>query len=219
MSGMRLLDRHVSLFSGSLRTLMQRESDRRRWAASPYAWLFQPYMGEEMVALACQVSLGRVPVISLAAVVVSPRRVNTSQAWVATIADEQRACPDTLRRHQRLYETEAVLMPDAKSLGSLAEFIGNRPLIGWQLDHAMERLNGLFKAGLGFGLPNAHVDVAKLHHRQLHRLHPYSDTDRHISAALARWQMPAIQWLGVLGDASASALLYLRLQHEIAREA
>lgn len=43
---MRLLDRHMTLFSGSLRTLLQRESDRRRWADSPYAWLFQPYMGK-----------------------------------------------------------------------------------------------------------------------------------------------------------------------------
>lgn len=219
MTGMRLLDRHVSLFSGSLRTLMQRENDRRRWADSPYAWLFQPYMGEEAVALACQMSPGRSPVVSLAAVVLSPHRVHASQAWVATFADTQRACPATLRRHHRLYATQSVLTPNADNLGSLAEFIGNRPLIGWQLDHAVECLNGLFKTGLGFGLPNAQVDVAKLHHRQLRRLHPHCDTASQITEALARWQVPGIQWLGVLGDATASALLYLRLQREMARAA
>ncbi len=216
MSGMRLLDRHMSLFSGSLRTLMQRESDRRRWADSSYAWLFQPYMGEEMVALACQVSPGQSPVVSVAAVIFSPGRVHTSQAWVATLADE-RSNSATLRRHQQLYATDKVLMPNAEHLGALAEFIGNRPLIGWQLERSLEHLNHLFKVGIGFGLPNAQVDVGKLHYRQLRRLHPQSEMRSQIAEALACWQMPVFQWIGVLGDATASALLYLRLQREAAR--
>ncbi len=85
MSGMRLLDRHMTLFSGSLRTLLQRESDRRRWADSPYAWLFQPYMGEEAVAMACQVSAVQPAVMSVAAVVLSPPqprgRTLPSRSW------------------------------------------------------------------------------------------------------------------------------------------
>lgn len=218
MSGMRLLDRHMSLLSGSLRTLMQRESDRRRWADSPYAWLFQPYMGEEMVALACQVSPGQAPVVSVAAVVLSPGRVQTSRAWVATLAEERNNNAPALRRHHRLYATDMVLAPNAEHLGALAEFIGNRPLIGWQLGRSVEHLNLLFKAGLGFGLPNAQVDVGKLHYRQLRRLHPQCETSGRLTEALARWQMPALQWMGVLGDATASALLYLRLQREIAQQ-
>ncbi|BBI63948.1 hypothetical protein HSBAA_52540 [Vreelandella sulfidaeris] len=103
MSGMRLLDRHVALFSGSLRTLMRRESDRRRCADSPYAWLFQPYMGEELVALACTaMPTPTSPVISLAAVAMSQQQVRTSRAFVITLGCARQPESATLRRHHLL---------------------------------------------------------------------------------------------------------------------
>lgn len=214
MSGMRLLDRHVALFSGSLRTLLQRESDRRRCEGSPYAWLFQPYMGEELVAMSCQASVDEHPVVSVAAVVLSQRHIQTSRAWVATIANTRSADKATLRRHHQLYGTDVALTPSADNLGALAEFIGNRPLIGWQVGHSFGCLNSLFKAAMGFGLPNAQVDVAKLHQRQLRRLHPQVDISRRLDDALERWQLPVLSGYGVLSEATASALLYLRLQRE-----
>ena len=215
MSGMRLLDRHMTLLSGSLRTLLQRESDRRRWADSPYAWLFQPYMGEESVAMACQVSDGQPNVVSVAAVVLSPRRVHTSRIWWATLSESPVPVSATLRRHQQLHATDTPRSPDIECLTELAEFIGNRPLVGWQLERTIEPLNGLFKRVLGFGLPNAQVDVAKLHGRQLRRLHPQVDTLESLGEALTRWRLPRLIWPSVTSEATASALLYLRLQREI----
>ncbi|MGO3216565.1 MAG: DNA polymerase III subunit epsilon, partial [Halomonas sp.] len=101
MSGIWLLDRHVALFSGSLRTLLRRESDRRRCAGSPYAWLFQPYMGEELVALTCCVTpTGSSPVISLAAIVFNQQRILTSQAFVLTLGTPGQADNASLRRHR-----------------------------------------------------------------------------------------------------------------------
>lgn len=220
MSGMSLLDRHVTLFRGSLRTLLQRESDRRRCAGSCYEWLFQPYMGEELVALACQTTNeGGQPVVSVAAVVLSQRHVQISRAWVATIANVNSDNQAAVRRHQYLYGTEAVLGISSESLGTLAEFIGNRPLVVWQLDHTLEPLNNLFKNQLGFGLPNAQVDIAKLHQRQLRRLHPQVDISVHLSEALSCWRLPTNRWPGVLSKATDSALLYIRLKREAASAA
>ena len=216
MSGMRLLDRHMTLFSGSLRTLLQRESDRRRWADSPYAWLFQPYMGEEAVAMACQVSAVQPAVLSVAAVVLSPRQVHTSRTWVATLVASSALAPATLRRHHQLHATHSPRSPDAECLSELAEFIGNRPLVGWQLENTIEPLNGLFRNVLGFGLPNAQVDIAKLHGRQLRRLHPHIEASSRLGDALTRWKLPPLTWPSVVSEATASALLYLRLQREIA---
>lgn len=216
MSGMPLLDRHMTLLSGSLRTLLQRESDRRRWADSPYAWLFQPYMGEEAVAIACQVSTVQPAVMSVAAVVLSPQRVQTSHMWVATLTASPALASATLRRHHQLHSTDTPRSPDTECLSELAEFIGNRPLVGWQLDHIIEPLNGLFRAVLGFGLPNAQVDLAKMQGRQLRRLHPHVDPILRLEDALTRWQLPPLTWPSVVSEATASALLYLRLQREIA---
>lgn len=217
MSGMRLLDRHVSLFSGSLRTLLRRESDRRRCADSPYAWLFQPYMGEELVALACTaMPTPSSPVISLAAVVLSQQQVQTSRAFVITLGSAQHPENAMLRRHHLLCEAGAVQPPSSDNLNAIVEFIGNRPIIGWQLEKRIGALNALLSKRLNFALPNAQVDVAKLHQRQLRRLHPEVESPSSFAEALACWQLPAMGIQSVLGEATASALLYLRLQRVMA---
>lgn len=200
-------------FSGSLRTLLQRESDRRRYVDSPYAWLFQPYMGDEQVALACHASAGRHPIVSVSAVVLDRHQVKVSRAWVATIANS-RVDTATLRRHQRLYGTALSLSPDAENLATLVEFIGNRPLLGWQIGRSFDQLNMLVKQALGFSFPNARVDISKLYHRYLRRLCSQASLCGHLSEALERWQLPYRGGHDVLSESVASALLYIRLQRE-----
>lgn len=220
MSGMRLLDRHVTLFSGSLRTLLRRESDRRRCAGSPYAWLFQPYMGEELVALACyETPASSSPVISLAAVVLSQHQVYTSRAFVMTLGSVKQPESARLRRHHLLCEAGTVQPPSSDNLSALVEFIGNRPIVGWQLEQRMGALNSLLRKRLHFALPNAQVDVAKLHQRQLRRLHPEVEATGSFAQALTCWQVPAMGVQSVLGEATASALLYMRLQRMMAQAA
>lgn len=217
MSGMRLLDRHVALFSGSLRTLLSRESDRRRCAGSPYGWLFQPYMGDELVAIACYVTpTSSSPLMSLAAVVLSQQQVLTSRAFVMTLGTPEHLESAALRRHQLLYQAGEVLPPSSDNLSALVEFIGNRPIIGWQLDKRISTLNVLLRAQLDFALPNAQVDVARLHQRQLRRLHPEVEPPSTFAKALACWQVPRVGMESVLGAATASALLYMRLQRIMA---
>ncbi len=220
MSGMRLLDRHVALFSGSLRTLLRRESDRRRCADSPYAWLFQPYMGEELVALACtSTPTPTSPVISLAAVVLSQQQVRTSRAFVLTLGAPGQASNASLRRHHLLCQAGEVAAPNRDNLNALVEFIGNRPIVGWQLDKRIGALNALLRKRLDFALPNAQVDVEKLHQRQLRRLHPELEARSSFAQALACWQVPSMGMQGVLGEATSSALLYMRLQRIMAEAA
>ncbi len=220
MSGMRLLDRHVALFSGSLRTLLRRESDRRRCANSPYAWLFQPYMGEELVALACTATpMQSSPVISLAAVVLSQQQVHTSRAFVLTLGTPGLADNASLRRHHLLCQAGEITPPSSNKLNALVEFIGNRPIVGWQLDQRIGALNALLSEQLDFALPNAQVDVEKLHQRQLRRLHPEVEAPSSFAQALACWQVPAMGMQSVLDEATASALLYMRLQRIMAQAA
>lgn len=220
MSGMRLLDRHVALFSGSLRTLMRRESDRRRCADSPYAWLFQPYMGEELVALACTaMPTPTSPVISLAAVAMSQQQVRTSRAFVITLGCARQPESATLRRHHLLCQAGEVMPPNRDNLSALVEFIGNRPIIGWKLEPRISALNALLSKQLGFSLPNAQIDVAKLHQRRLRRLHPEIDAPSSFAQALTCWKVPALGMQSVLGEATASALLYMRLQRTMAEAA
>ncbi len=209
MSEMRLLDRHVGLLSGSLRTLVQRESDRRRFADTPHGWLFQPYMGEEAVALACRESQARPGELRVAAVVLTPRRVLTSHAWSDTLTTKGEHMPHRQERD----DAPASSVDSGARIEALAEFIGNRPVVGWQLDALLAPLGRMFKASLGFGLPNAQVDLARLHARQLRRLHPQAEVGPSINEALSCWSLP-LAWPSVHSEATAAALLYQRLQSE-----
>ncbi|BBI53054.1 hypothetical protein HORIV_54750 [Vreelandella olivaria] len=177
-------------------------------------------MGEELVALACTVTPSpSSPVISLAAVVLSQQQVHTSRAFVITLGCMKQPESKILRRHHLLCEAGAVLSPNGDNLNALVEFIGNRPIVGWQLEKRIGALNALLSKRLNFALPNAQVDVARLHQRQLRRLHPEVEAPSSFAQALACWQVPAMDVQSVLGEATASALLYMRLQRVMAQAA
>lgn len=197
---------------GWLGSMLRRESERRRYATSPYAWLFQPYLGNELVALTCFAHHG---VMSVAAVTLRQHQVLTSRAWVAALSEGARDSDAAERRHQLLYNVDTTLPLNVESLRSLVEFIGNRPIIGWQLEQRLAPLEQQFRRHLGFGLPNARVDVTKLHQRHLRhlrRLHPQAEQVDELDQALECWQVPSQAPQRALEDATSSALLYLRLQ-------
>ncbi|SDN80522.1 DNA polymerase III subunit epsilon [Vreelandella arcis] len=196
---------------GWLGSMLRRGSERRRYAASPYAWLFQPYLGNELVALSCFAHHG---VISVAAVTLRQHQILTSGAWVAALSNTASGSAAAERRHQLLYSVDTTLPLNIESLRSLIEFIGNRPILGWQLEQRLAPLEQQLRRHLGFGLPNARVDVTKLHQRYLRRLHPQAEQQAELACALRCWQVPSAAPQRALEDATASALLYLHLRRD-----
>ncbi|WP_386111040.1 DNA polymerase III subunit epsilon [Vreelandella malpeensis] len=211
------MDRHFALFGGSLRTVFKRESDRRRCMGTPFEWLFHPYLGKELVALALRTADADADadILSVAAVVFDERRVHTRSAWVVTLADPGRTRHATLQRHG----TASLLPSSPENVGALTEFIGNRPVVGWGLCDAMAPINRLLSDRLGFELPNTQVDVAKLYQRTLRRSHLEPVGPASFGEALARSRLPAPGGASLLGEASACALLYMRLQRDAALHA
>lgn len=215
ISHMALLDRHVPFFNGSLRTLLRRESDRRRYANSPYAWLFQPYMGEELIALSCHGNQNAV--ISVAAVPFTRQAIKTSDAYVMTLlpseaAGRQPSLMPSQRQHQLQHAPQRTEIMDKTSLSELVTHIGNRPLMGWGLRRQLNMLNQALNTHLGFALPNAQVDLSLLNRRELRRRQPYVDPPASLRHAAARYSIPLHPFSSVLDQATASALLYQRLQ-------
>ncbi|WP_252106286.1 MULTISPECIES: DNA polymerase III subunit epsilon [unclassified Halomonas] len=198
--------------------MFKRESDRRRLTGSPFEWLFHPYLGEELVALAFRFAPAD-PILSVAAVVFNERRVQTQSAWVATLADRHTVASRALRRHQVETPTPALMAPTAENIATLAEFIGNRPVVGWGLDQTLGPVNRLFDQRLGFELPNAQIDIERLYQRRQKRspIDPRLAPDLDQALRQARLAPPGAASL--LGEASACALLYMRLTRDSALEA
>lgn len=215
MNHMAVLDRHVPFFNGSLRTLLRRESDRRRYANSSYAWLFQPYMGEELIALSCHGAQSGV--FSVAVVPFTQQAIKTSDAYVMTLLPSEKAVHQTplmssQRQHQLQHAPHRTEIMNEKSLSELVAHIGNRPLLGWGLRRQLNPLNQMLNAHLGFALPNAQVDLGVLYRRELRRRQPYVDPPGSLRHAAARYRIPLHPFSSVLDQAIASALLYQRLQ-------
>lgn len=202
-----------------LRRAVRRERDRRRTAATPHAWLFQPYLGDEWVALAWRLGTNATPVasttpaVTLAAIIARGQRIMTSRSWVVTLTDDVTPAPCPMqRRHELLYAPDAVVPGNRSSFATLAEFIGNRPLVGWQLGQGLAALAPRLRRSLGFELPNSRVDLAALHRRYLRRLHPHVDVTTDFTTALACWQIDEAPSCDLRREAVAAALLYLRFQ-------
>ncbi len=79
-------------------------------------------------------------------------------------------------------------------------------------------INRLFNERLGFELPNTQVDIERLYLRQLKRS-PVDPQTPDFGRALDQSRLPLLGGTSLLGEASACALLYMRLTRDAELEA
>lgn len=193
---------------------LRRAADRRRQAHGDYAWLFYPYTGDELVAVACR-STGQDPrtaeLLSLAAVRLRGDRVLTSDSLELHLRRPASLDAETLRlcglRRVDLAGGERL----EQGLSRLLDFVGNRPLIGWHLDHDLAILNRELRARFGFDLPNARIDVAQEYLRQRRRSHLELGRQPGFEQAAEGLGLPMMGQHTALGNAVTTALMHLRL--------
>lgn len=199
----------------------RRAADRHRQARGDYGWLFNPYTGNELVSLDCEI-IGLEPktaeLVSIAAVCIRDDRVLTSESLDLRLArpgsqEESSIGIDRLRGidHDSGLDVAEVMM-------RLLDFVGNRPLVGWYIDHDLAILDRYLKALLGFAMPNAVIDVAREYRRQLRRSHPDAVVSLDFEQVAEHLGVPIMGRHTALGDAVATALMHLRLQNGALQE-
>ncbi|MBB3191339.1 3'-5' exonuclease [Halomonas cerina] len=193
---------------------LRRAADRRRQAHGDYAWLFYPYTGDELVAIDCQTT-GQDPrsaeLVSIAAVRLRGDRVLTSDSLDLRLRRPASLDSEALR----LCGLRRVDLVDGESLDQalvrLLDFVGNRPLVGWHLDHALAILNRELRGRLGFDLPNARIDVAQEYLRQRRRSHLELGRQPRFEQVAEGLGLPVMGPHTALGNAVTTALMHLRL--------
>ncbi|MDR5866639.1 exonuclease domain-containing protein [Halomonas koreensis] len=196
-----------------LKTL-RRVVDRHRHAHGRYGWLFRPYTGEEMVAIAVQAS-GPDPrhaePLAIAAVRLRGDRVLTSESLELRLARPETLAGDAVRHHglRGIDLDEGLAMDEA--LGRLLEFVGNRPLVGWRLDRDLALLNRMLRRHLGFALPNAGIDLAQRYQRRQRHQHPHFMSSPRFDEVAERLGVPLMGRQSALGKAVTTALMQLRM--------
>lgn len=192
----------------------RRVADQRRQAGGRYGWLFNPYTGDELIAIGCEAT-GRDPrtaePVAIAAVRVRDDRVLTSESLSLRLQAPASPGGDATRLHGRAVDLEGGLGVD-EALARLLDFVGNRPLLGWGLDVDIAIINRQLRSRLGFDLPNAQLDIAQRYARELRRRHPELESRPRFEATAEALGVPMMGRHTALGDAVTAALMYLRLE-------
>ncbi|GAA0619159.1 3'-5' exonuclease [Halomonas beimenensis] len=196
-----------------LKTL-RRVVDRHRHAHGRYGWLFRPYTGEEMVAIAVQAT-GRDPrhaePLAIAAVRIRGDRVLTSESLELRLKRPGSLSGEAIRHHglRGIDLDEGMTIDEA--LARLLDFVGNRPLVGWRLDRELSLLNRQLRQAFGFDLPNAGIDLAQVYERRQRHHHPQLEPSPRFEQVAERLGVPVMGRHSALGTAVTTALIHLRL--------
>jgi DNA polymerase-3 subunit epsilon len=194
---------------------LRRFSDRHRHAHGPFAHLFMPYEGSDVIAIDCETTgldSRHAELVSIAAVPVKQGRVLTSQAL-----DIKLEAPDSLEGSSiRIHRLRPVDLDEGESvvatLEQLLDFIGNRPLVGWCVDFDVAMVNRYLRPLMGFDLPNTTIELSSLYQKKMRHWKPELEPDLHFDAMAAALQVPVMERHTARGDAVTAALMYLQLQ-------
>lgn len=194
---------------------IRRAVDRHRHGQGAYAHLFERYQGDEVVALDCETT-GLDPrnaeLVSIAAVPVREERALSGSALDIRLRHPAGLSGDSIRIHRLrpMDLSDGLSVEDA--LAALLDFIGNRPLLGWCIDFDVAVINRHLRPRFGFELPNATIEVSALYQRYLRRIQPEVTPDLRFEAIAKALSLPELERHSAKGDATTTALMYLRLK-------
>ncbi|KAA0016133.1 3'-5' exonuclease [Salinicola corii] len=194
---------------------LRRTLDRRRQADGRHGWLFDPYTGDEMVAIDCETTgldTRTAELVSIAAVRIKGERVLTSDSLDLRLQPPASLRGDSIKIHRM----RGVDLEDGDALEAALEkfldFVGNRPLLGWCIDYDLAVLDRQLRPLFAFGLPNVCIDMARLYLRELHRTQPQMSPTVDFESVAEALNVPVMGRHTALGDAVTTALMYIRLK-------
>ena len=192
-------------------------TDRWRHRSGPWGELFEPYRGDEVVSLDCETS-GMDPrsadLLSIAAVRVSGRRILTSQALDVHVAPPEEMDPESIRVHRlRRADLEGGLSVQT-ALEKVLRFLGNRPMLGYNVRFDAALLERFIRQHFGFGLPNRLIELSEVYLDRLGHQDHGAESDLRLGTIARRLEMPVPRGRHTaINDAVFTAALWVRLKH------
>jgi len=196
------------------RTLV-RLADRFKNRNSDLSHLFDAYTGSEVVSIDCETT-GLDPkldeVISIAAVKIDGRQVKTGDAFEAMIDHRERLSEESIRIHRIRKQDLDEAVDIQTAVMALIEFVGNRPILGYNIQFDLKFLDRYTKPMLGFSLPNQIIDLADVYRKSVVKYRPDAVPHLGFEEILADLQVPVFGRHTALGDATTVAMAYVKLK-------
>lgn len=194
----------------------QKIKDRYQHKTGPYAHLFQPYDGDEIVSLDCETTsldVSKGEIISIGAVKIKGRRVLTSDRLDLKLQPPESLDGESIKIH-KLRETDledGIEMEEA--LEKVLDFVGNRPILGYYVNYDIRMLDKFLRPRYGFGLPNKSIELSHVYHDIIKWKSIGGNVDLRFDTISRKLDIPMMERHTAIGDALTVALMFLRLKH------
>lgn len=183
-----------------------------------YAWLFEPYFGDEVVVFDTEttgLNTKKDAVLSIGAVKIKGDRILTSQSFEVFLKPTKEISVESIKIHHiRPCDLEHAIEP-LEGVKKFLDFIGNRPLVGYYLEFDMAMMNRLIKPWIGITLPNKQIEVSGLYFDKKIALIPQGNIDLRFDKILRDLNIPRMGQHNALSDAIMTAMIYIKLQHTL----
>jgi len=192
-------------------------SRRKRKLKDPaYAWLFEPYEGDEYVAFDTETT-GMDPkkaeILTIGAVKIRGNRILSGESFHLSLKPQGTIDEAAIRVHHiRNCDMKEALDP-REGIRRFVEFIGNRPLVGYYLEFDMAMVNKYIKAWLGVSLPNRLIEVSGIYFDQRIGRIPQGNIDLRFDTILEQLKLPMFGKHNALNDAIMTAMIFVRLTY------
>ena len=180
-----------------------------------YAYLFEPYRGDEVVVLDTETT-GMDPrkdeILSIGAVKVRQNRILLSDAFEAWLKPEGKISEESIKIHGiRRIDIEHGEAPE-RVIPRLMDYIGNRPIVGYYIRFDQRMLSAYTRQLLGVDLPNELIELSEMYYRRYRKRSPHEFVDLKFDTIMEALDLPRLGKHDALNDAIMSALIYLKLK-------
>lgn len=193
---------------------IKKRLNRRRLNDEAYAFLFEPYEGDEVVVFDTEttgLNVKKDEILSIGAVKVKGNTILTSQTFELFLKPSSQISQKSITIHRiRPCDLENAMEPH-KALEAFLHFIGPRPLVGYYLEFDTAMIEKYTKPWLGISLPNKRIEISGLYFDKKTPLIPQGGIDLRFDTILRELKLPAMGKHNAVNDAIMTAMIYLKL--------
>jgi len=194
---------------------LQKWWSKKRLKDPKYAYLLEPYEGDEVVVLDTETT-GMDPkkdeILSIGAVIVRGNRIELGEAFEAWLKPRGEIGEESIKIHGiRRVDVERGEEPEAV-IPRLLDFIGNRPLAGYYIRFDQRMLSRYTRTLIGIDLPNELIELSEMYYRRYRKSSAHEFVDLKFDTIMERLGLPRLGKHDALNDAVMSALIYLKLR-------
>ncbi|WP_427977845.1 3'-5' exonuclease [Agarivorans sp.] len=195
--------------------MLQRLYYQQKFRHSEFAPLFKAYRGKEYVALDLEttsLNTKQADIVSMGAVLIRENRILASQSFELKVLPTHKLAGDSIKVHRLRHSDLQQGYPIEQALPRLLQFIGPRPIVGYNIAYDQRIINRHCKQLYGFRLLNPLIDVGRMFADKVHVDHVGISPNQDLTHICRSLSIPLSGRHQAIDDAITAAMIYLRLR-------